>query len=280
MADRDVGVLHRAVGPHDPAHPRVSWRMIVWPRNDAGRFETSRRSSYRARTARALPCRPGKSGGAVRRHCMMRPPPGGTPPHRARTSAPQAERSTNSSSRGRIGRSTITAGAAAGAAAGRSRRAAAAAAAGAAPPPPLAAASALASRRDPGLVLLQAFQRRRAAGRNAGANLRIVASGKRCGSRRSVHWSASSRRRCGRWSCALRSRRSAAGRWCGLGLRRQQARPGSGFAFGAAEASTARTALWHPRTGSTCSWRDIAVPLRRPAVRWSNAPYNRSGRPT
>ena len=48
----------------------------------------------------------------VARHCTMRPPPGATPPQIERTSAPQADRSTNSSSRGRIGRSTITVGAA------------------------------------------------------------------------------------------------------------------------------------------------------------------------
>ena len=50
---------------------------------------------------------------------MIRPPPGCTSPQIVRTSAPQAERITNNSSRGRIGRSTIAAGgAAAGAAAG------------------------------------------------------------------------------------------------------------------------------------------------------------------
>src|SRR4051812_17235891 len=48
----------------------------------------------------------------------MRPPPGATPPQIERTSAPQADRSTNNSSRGRIGRSTMTVGAAAAAAAG------------------------------------------------------------------------------------------------------------------------------------------------------------------
>src|SRR5260370_35790500 len=45
---------------------------------------------------------------------MIRPPPGSTPGQSARTSPPQADRSTNSTSRGRIGRSTS--GAAAGAA--------------------------------------------------------------------------------------------------------------------------------------------------------------------
>src|SRR4051794_14674770 len=51
----------------------------------------------------------------VARHCTMRPPPGATPAHSERTSAPHAERTTNNSSRGRIGRSTS--GGAAGAAA-------------------------------------------------------------------------------------------------------------------------------------------------------------------
>src|SRR4051812_1720738 len=56
-----------------------------------------------------------------------------------RTSPPQAERSTNSSSRGRIGRSTITTGAAGAAvAAGAPAAAGAAPAAGAAAPPPVA----------------------------------------------------------------------------------------------------------------------------------------------
>src|SRR5947207_10518847 len=63
----------------------------------------------------------------------MRPPPAGTPAQSARTSPPQAERSTNNSSRGRIGRS-----ASAGAAAGVAAAAAGAAPAGAWPPPPAA----------------------------------------------------------------------------------------------------------------------------------------------
>src|ERR1700751_4238356 len=66
---------------------------------------------------------------------MIRPPPGATPPQRARTSAPQAERKTNSSSRGNIGRNT-SAGAAAGAAAAGAPATAGAAAA------PVAAATA------------------------------------------------------------------------------------------------------------------------------------------
>src|ERR1700745_2538370 len=49
---------------------------------------------------------------------MIRPPPGATPPQSARTSAPQAERKTNSSLRGSIGRNTSAGGAATGAAAG------------------------------------------------------------------------------------------------------------------------------------------------------------------
>ena len=70
----------------------------------------------------------------------MRPPPGDTPPHNARTSAPQADRSTNSTSRGRIGRKTRGAGAAAGAAAGPAVSAVAALpSAGAAALPPDAA---------------------------------------------------------------------------------------------------------------------------------------------
>src|SRR3979409_2791312 len=75
---------------------------------------------------------------------MMRPPPGAMPPHSDRTSPLQADRNTNTSSRGRIGRSTSTVGAAAGAAA---PGVAVAAAAGAPPAagavvPPLAALTA------------------------------------------------------------------------------------------------------------------------------------------
>src|SRR6516162_5176988 len=68
------------------------------------------------------------------KHWMIRPPPGATPPQRARTSPPHAERRTNSCSRGDIGGSTNADGAAAGAAA-------ASAPAGAllAAPPPAAA---------------------------------------------------------------------------------------------------------------------------------------------
>src|SRR5271155_1590692 len=86
----------------------------------------------------------------VARHSMMRPPPGSTPGQSARTSPPQADRNTNSTSRGRIGRSTSAAsGAAAGAALGAVLAVlgavfglAAAAAPVAAAPPPLAAPTA------------------------------------------------------------------------------------------------------------------------------------------
>src|SRR5882672_5626790 len=75
----------------------------------------------------------------VARHCTMRPPPGATLPHSARTSPPHADLKTNSSSRGRIGRSTST-GAGAAAAPGLAVAAAAgtAPAAGVAVPPPAA----------------------------------------------------------------------------------------------------------------------------------------------
>lgn len=42
----------------------------------------------------------------VARQRTIRPPPGASPPHSERTSPPHADRSTRSSSRGRIGRST------------------------------------------------------------------------------------------------------------------------------------------------------------------------------
>src|SRR5262245_46347935 len=58
-----------------------------------------------------------RSAARLATHCMMRPPPAETPAQSVRMSGPQAERSTNSSSRGSIGRNTITVGAAAGAAA-------------------------------------------------------------------------------------------------------------------------------------------------------------------
>src|SRR5689334_5355058 len=76
---------------------------------------------------------------------MMRPPPIGTPEQSARTSAPQAWRATNRTSRGSIGRSTNRAGAAAGAAAAGAALALAGAAvlaAAGAALPPLAAATA------------------------------------------------------------------------------------------------------------------------------------------
>src|ERR1700742_2102196 len=74
----------------------------------------------------------------------MRPPPGGTPPQSERTSAPQAERSTINSSRGRIGRSTIAGAAvdAAAPAAGAAVAVPGAAVAVAEAPPPLTAATA------------------------------------------------------------------------------------------------------------------------------------------
>jgi len=73
------------------------------------------------------------------RHCMIRPPPGSTPAQSARASTPHAERSTNSSSRGSIGRNTSVGG---GAAAGAASTAEAPLAAGVAAPP-LTAATAL-----------------------------------------------------------------------------------------------------------------------------------------
>src|SRR5207247_1866682 len=80
------------------------------------------------------------------RHCTIRPPPGCTPPHTERTSPPQAERSTNNSSRGRIGRSTMAAGAVAAPGAAAVAPSFAGAAAGAAPP--LAAATAFSQLAD------------------------------------------------------------------------------------------------------------------------------------
>src|SRR5205814_460256 len=71
-----------------------------------------------------------------------RPPPGATPAQSVRTSPPQAERITNNSSRGRIGRSTIATGAA-GTAAGAAVVAPAGAPLPAGAAPPLAAATAL-----------------------------------------------------------------------------------------------------------------------------------------
>src|SRR5947199_287631 len=88
---------------------------------------------YRAANWDSTSLHAGESWAAlVARHCTIRPPPGCTPPQIERTSAPHADRSTSNSSRGRIGRSTITAGAAG--------AAAAAAPAGAAPAAGAAAA--------------------------------------------------------------------------------------------------------------------------------------------
>src|SRR5258708_10732514 len=75
-----------------------------------------------------------REAACVARHCTIRPPRGWTPPHSERTSPPQADRSTNSSSRGRIGRSTNT-GAGAGAAAGAAAPGLAVAASFGGPPP-------------------------------------------------------------------------------------------------------------------------------------------------
>ena len=174
------------------------------------------------------------------RHWMMRPPPAGTPPHSVRTSPPQADRSTNSSSRGRIGRSTSTgaggrrcrgSGGCCGRTARCRRRAAAA----------RGVQGLLARRRDFCLALFQAAQRRFAAGRHAGADFWIVGAartadrgnlraawllgaggrrsrgsgslGRRCGCGLSRLGRGSSRRRlrlgsCSRFRLRLRSRRS------------------------------------------------------------------------
>src|ERR1700756_298026 len=99
-------------------------------------------SSYRAANGASTSLHAGDSDAALlAMHCTMRPPPGATPAHSVRMSAPQADRTMNSSSRGRSGRSTITAGGGAGtpAAAG-----AAPAGAAAAVPPPDAALTAFA----------------------------------------------------------------------------------------------------------------------------------------
>src|SRR6185295_8317707 len=107
-------------------------RVTGGPRIEEGPPQGAR--DYRAANWDRTSLQAGESRAAlVARHCRIRPSPGATPPQIERTSAPQADRSTNSSSRGRIGRSTITAGAAG---------AAAAAAPAAAVPPPLAAETA------------------------------------------------------------------------------------------------------------------------------------------
>src|SRR6185295_9281498 len=94
------------------------------------------RAAYRAANGASTSLQAGDSDAALlEMHCTMRPPPGATPAQSVRMSAPQAERTMNSSSRGRSGRSAITAGAAAGAAP-------AGAAVAAAPPPPVAALTA------------------------------------------------------------------------------------------------------------------------------------------
>src|SRR5205823_15098264 len=135
LPDRDVAVLHRAVGPPDPVDPRLSRRMTGGPH---GATAGNAARDYRAAANGANTSRQAGDRSAARlaMHCMMRPPPGATPAHSVRMSPPQADRITNSSSRGSIGRSTITVGAAAGAAppAGAAAAAGALPAAGAAPP--------------------------------------------------------------------------------------------------------------------------------------------------
>src|SRR5712671_2186715 len=145
VPDRDVALLHRVVGPIDPVDPRLSRRVAGGSREDSRDCRQRRRIIYRAANWPRTPWHAGDSEAAcVARHCTIRPPPGAMPPHNARTSPPHADRKTNNSSRGRIGRSTSTgAGAAAGAAPGL----AVAAAAGTAPAagvvvPPLAALTA------------------------------------------------------------------------------------------------------------------------------------------
>ena len=208
---------------------------------------------------------------------MMRPPPGGTPAHKARTSAPQAERITNNSSRGIIGRSTITTGAAAGAAA---------AAAGA--PPAAGAAGCRGGRRR---LRPQARCRKPlklwpcssrgipAQARRQSERLRTPSDnrrGKRCGSRRSAHWSASwlpsslrGRLWLGRGRLRLRrrSRRGLGSGCCWLGL-------GCGGSLDRAYCALAARRQARHVLGETLQ---AASP---PGSRWSNAPCNRSGRPT
>jgi hypothetical protein len=112
------------------------------------------------------------------RHCISRPPPGATPSQSERTSTPHADRSTNSTSRGRMGRSTS--GAAAGAPAGLTAAsvagAAAAPAIGGAALPAHGSDGLLAICRDSRSILFQALQCGGTAGRHTGANLRIIAS--------------------------------------------------------------------------------------------------------
>src|SRR6185295_12940877 len=137
LPNRDDDRLRRPFGAADSAHPRLSRRIAADPVSALHAV----RAAYCAANCASTSLHAGESCAAlVARHCMMRPPPGATPPQIERTSAPQADRSTNSSSRGRIGRSTMTVGAVA---AGAAPAAAGAAAAGAAAPPPLAAATAL-----------------------------------------------------------------------------------------------------------------------------------------
>ena len=170
VPNRDDDPLCRPVGAADPAHPCLSRRIAADPVSAPHAV----RAIYRAANCDSTSLHAGESCAAlVARHCTIRPPPGATPPQIERTSAPQAERSTNSSSRGRIGRSTITVGAASQRAPRRQR------------PGPLQPRGLLrhaaggsygfsAAGRKLCLVLFQALQRRRAAGRHARADLRIV----------------------------------------------------------------------------------------------------------
>src|SRR5207253_8616325 len=133
----DGDPLRRPLGAAHSAHPRLPRGVTGDPCIDEGPPQAR---DHRAANWDSTSLQAGESWAAlVARHCTIRPPPGATPPQIERTSAPQADRNTNSSSRGRIGRSTITVGAA-GAAAAAAPAGAAPAAAGA--PPPLAAETA------------------------------------------------------------------------------------------------------------------------------------------
>jgi hypothetical protein len=75
----------------------------------AGHPNSRRGASYRAANWDRTSLHAGESCAAlVARHCTIRPPPAGTPPQIVRTSAPHADRSTNSSSRGRQQRSRLS----------------------------------------------------------------------------------------------------------------------------------------------------------------------------
>ena len=221
---------------------------------------------------------PAKAAAAlVARHCTIRPPPGATPPQIERTSAPQAERSTNSSSRGRIGRSTITVGRSR-----RGRRGGAPAAAGAAPAAVLPhhrrwrRQRPAASRPRVCLVLFQALQRRCAAGRHARADLWIVGA---AGAADRGNLRAGRLFRGGASAAAFGSAVSALPSSQPQALRLWPARFRPAWPFAAAPPALRRRAprSGSPMTGSTCSSAGIAAMPRRPAARWSNAPCNPSG---